>query len=118
MISTFVTVTPLLPTGPDFDGELRIYTEHMGFRITWQMDGMAGIERDGVSFNVQRNSTKAWLENASMSIGVRDVDALHAEYRNVPGRVGPLEMKVWGRREFHLVMTSGVCFQFYERAPT
>ena len=114
MTSTFASVTPLLPSGPDFEGELRIYTEHMGFKITWQANGMAGIQRDGVAFNLQRNDTREWLENSSMSIGVKDLDALYAEYQNVPGRVGPLEMKFWGRREFHLIMTSGVCLQFYE----
>lgn len=114
MKSTFATVTPLLPSGPDFEGELRIYTELMGFTITWQMDGMAGIQRDGVSFNLQRNDTRDWIENSSMSIGVKDLEALHAEYRHVPGRVTAVEMRPWGRREFHLVMKSGVCFQFYE----
>ena len=28
---------------------------------------------------------------------------------------GPLELKAWGRREFHLIAPSGVCFQFYQR---
>lgn len=114
MKPTLASVTPLLPSGPDFDGDLRIYTEQMGFSIVWQMDGMAGIARDGISFNLQRNDSDAWIENSSMSIGVKDLDALHAEYKNVPGRVTPIEMRPWGRREFHIVMRSGVCFQFYE----
>ena len=114
MKPTLASVTPLLPSGPDFEGELRIYTEQMGFSIVWQMDGMAGIARDGISFNLLRNDNTAWIENSSMSIGVKDLEALYAEYKNVPGRVSPIEMRPWGRREFHLVMRSGVCFQFYD----
>jgi len=52
-------------------------------------------------------------ENASFSIGVSNLDALYEEYRGIPARVGPLEMKSWGRREFHMIVPSGVCFQFY-----
>ena len=29
--------------------------------------------------------------------------------------VGPLEVKAWGRHEFHMVEPAGVCFQFYQR---
>jgi hypothetical protein len=41
--------------------------------------------------------------------------ALYAEYRVVAAQVGPLELKGWGRREFHMILPSGVCFQFYRR---
>ena len=30
-------------------------------------------------------------------------------------RVGPLEQKSWGWREFHMIVPSGVCYQFYQR---
>ncbi|MDP9111307.1 MAG: hypothetical protein M3M96_06725, partial [Candidatus Eremiobacteraeota bacterium] len=68
---------------------------------------------DGVTFNLVRNANREWAENASFSIGVSDLEALHREYRDVPANVGPLEMKSWGRREFHLIVPSGVCLQFY-----
>ena len=42
------------------------------------------------------------------------LDALYAEYRGAPARVGPLEIKPWGRREFHMIVPSGVCLQFHE----
>jgi hypothetical protein len=116
MTARLLSTTPLIPGGADFDAELRFYVERMGFRIQWQGDGIAGIERDGVAFNLQRNDDRAWAENSSYSIGVRDLEALYAEYRELPVRVGALETKAWGRREFHLIVPSGVCFQFYEAA--
>jgi hypothetical protein len=29
--------------------------------------------------------------------------------------INPLELKSWGRREFHMIVPSGVCLQFYQR---
>jgi hypothetical protein len=46
---------------------------------------------------------------------VSDLDALYDEYRGIAAQVGPLEMKFWGRREFHMIVPSGVCLQFYEQ---
>jgi hypothetical protein len=43
------------------------------------------------------------------------VDALHDEYARRGVAPGALEMKPWGRREFHVITPSGVCFQFYEK---
>ncbi|WP_426212522.1 hypothetical protein [Massilia sp. TWP1-3-3] len=78
---------------------------------------MAGIERDNVAFHLAENTERVWGENASFSIGVLGLEALYDEYRHLSIQVGPLELKAWGRREFHLIVASGVCFQFYERAP-
>jgi hypothetical protein len=86
----------------------------LGFSIAWQSAGMAGIKRDEVAFNLVENDDQSWADNASFSIGVSDLEALYREYREIPARVGPLEMKSWGRREFHMIVPSGVCLQFYE----
>ena len=75
---------------------------------------MAGIRRGEITFLLVENSNREWADNASFSIGVSDLDALYAEYKNIPAKVGPLEMKFWGRREFHMVVPSGVCFQFFQ----
>ena len=115
MKASFNSITPLVPTGDSLAAALRFYTEHMGFSIVWQGDGMAGIARDGVAMNLVENDNRTWADNASFSIGVSDLEALYGEYCTIPARVGPLEAKPWGRREFHLIAPSGVCFQFYQR---
>ena len=111
----FHTVTPMIPTGGSLAEALKFYTEQMGFRTDWQSDGGAGISRDGVSFNLVVNSNREWADNASFSIGVTGLDALYEEYRGIAAKVGSLEVKFWGRREFHMIVPSGVCLQFYER---
>jgi hypothetical protein len=108
------SITPLIPAGGSLADALAFFTARMGFTVSWQSGGMAGIRRDGVAFNLVVNENRTWADNASFSIGVSDLDALYGEYRGIPARVGPLEEKAWGRREFHMILPSGVCLQFYE----
>lgn len=112
--ATLRSVTPLIPAGAALADALQFYTEQLGFSITWQGGDMAGVRRGGVEFNLVKNSDPVWAENSSASIGVDDLDALYSEYRTVQAQVGPLEVKVWGRREFHMILPSGVCLQFYQ----
>jgi hypothetical protein len=111
--ASLVSVTPMIPTGSTLAEALEFYTEQMGFSVAWQAGSGAGIVRDSVSFNLVVNNNREWIENTSFSIGVSDLDALYEEYRGIPARVGPLEIKAWGRREFHMIVPSGVCLQFY-----
>ena len=114
--TAFLTITPLVPAGPALAEELKFYTEELGFEVLWQGAGMAGVRRGAVELNLVENSNRAWADNSSFSIGVEDLDELYAEYRSVSARVGPLEVKSWGRREFHMIVPSGVCFQFFQHA--
>jgi catechol 2,3-dioxygenase-like lactoylglutathione lyase family enzyme len=115
MKASFRSITPLIPSGGSLADALAFYTEHMGFSIVWQDGSMAGIERDAIAFNLVENDNREWADNASFSIGVSDLEALYEEYRHIPAKVGPLEIKFWGRREFHMIVPSGVCLQFYQQ---
>jgi hypothetical protein len=112
------SITPLLPSGGPLAEAVRFYKDQMGFSVLWESGSMAGIARDGAAFLLVENGNREWADNASFSIGVSDLDALYREYRTVQAKVGPLEMKSWGRREFHMIVPSGVCLQFYEEGYT
>lgn len=112
----FLEIVPLVPSGASLAAAVTFYTEHLGFSVLWQTEGMAGIRRDGIALNLVANDNQAWTDNSSYSIGVSDLEALYQEVRHAPARVGPLEMKAWGRREFHMIVPSGVCLQFFEHA--
>ena len=111
---TFLSVAPLIPSGGPIADSLRFFTQDMGFAVLWQSGNGAGIRRGEITFLLVENSNREWADNASFSIGVSDLDALHAEYKNIPANVGPLELKSWGRREFHMVLPSGVCLRFFQ----
>ena len=108
------SVTPMIPAGRSLDAALAFYVERMGFSLVWRAGNGAGIRRGDVAFNLVVNDNREWAENSSYSIGVRGLDALYEEYRALPARIGPLEVKAWGRREFHMNVPEGVCLQFYE----
>ncbi|HEY2512196.1 MAG TPA: hypothetical protein VGO79_11470 [Thermoanaerobaculia bacterium] len=109
------SVTPMIPSGGSLLDALAFFTVHLGFIVEWQSGEMASIHRDTVAFHLVENDDRVWADNASFSIGVADLEGLYEEYRQVPARVGPLELKSWGRREFHMIVPSGVCLQFYEQ---
>ncbi len=104
---------PLIPTGNSLEEAIVFYTEMLGFKVARQWDGGAVIQRDSVSFLLQVSNNREWADNSSFSIGVADLDALHAEYQHRGVAMGRLEVKFWGRREFHMIVPSGVCLQFY-----
>lgn len=106
----------MTPSGGSLDDALRFFTQQLGFSIVWRGDTGAGVIRDAVAFNLIENNNREWVENSSFSIGVSSLDAIYAEYREIAARIGPLEVKAWGRREFHMIIPHGVCLQFYEAA--
>ena len=113
--ATLGEITPFIPAGADLAAEIAFYRDALGFAVLWQDGDFAGICRDGAGFVLVRNDVREWADNASFNIAVSGLDELHEEYRTAPARVGPLEMKPWGRREFHMIVPSGVCLRFHER---
>lgn len=93
-------ITPMIPTTGSMVDALKFFKDEMGFSVLWEGGGMAGIGRDS---NLVENDNRNWANNASFSIGVSNLDALFEEYRDISAQVGPLEMKSWGRREFHVI---------------
>jgi hypothetical protein len=117
MGATFRTVVPMIPAGPRLRDALTFFEERMGFTITYESQGGAGIQRDAVAFNLVENDNAEWASNASFSISVDGLDALYEEFKDIGVRITPPEIKPWGRREFHMIVPSGVCLQFYEAEP-
>ena len=115
MAASFQSVVPLIPTGGTLAEALKFYIRQLGFEVSRQWDGGAVIRRGAVSFLLVPNSNREWADNASFSIGVTDLDALYEEFRAREVDMGPLEIKFWGRREFHLIVPSGVCLQFFQQ---
>ena len=111
------SVAPLVPSGGPLADAIAYYRDHLGFAVAWEGPSMAGLRRGGIVVNLVENANREWLENASFGVAVTGLEALYEEFRGAPGRVGALETKAWGRREFHMILPSGVCLQFHEEEP-
>ena len=110
----FRVVTPLVPTGGDLASSVGYFVAQLGFTCLWQGDGRAGIQRGDVHFILVENDDAHWAEHACFSIGVDDLDVLYREFQHVAGDLGSVGVMPWGRREFHMILPSGVCLQFYQ----
>lgn len=115
MAADFLSVMPLIPTGGTLAEALGFYTGQLGFDVTRQWESGAIIRRGSVSFMLVPNNNREWADNSSYSIGVSDLDAVSAEFTSRGVAMGPLEVKFWGRREFHMIVPSGVCLQFFQQ---
>ena len=115
MRADFQSVMPLIPTGGTLAEALDFYTAQLGFDVISQWEGGAVIRRGSVSFMLVPNNNREWADNSSFSIGVSDLDGLYKEFTSRNVAIGPLEVKFWGRREFHMIVPSGVCLQFFQQ---
>jgi catechol 2,3-dioxygenase-like lactoylglutathione lyase family enzyme len=114
LAAALLSLTPLTPAGSDFEATLGFYVDHLGFSVVWRHGDSAGVRRGGVTLILMRSDDRHWAENTSFGIATDDLEALYEEYRILPVHVGPLELKAWGRREFHMIDPAGVCWQFYQ----
>ena len=111
--SEFLSVAPLLPGGPDIVAGVDYFVNQLGFQVIYQYETGAGVRRGAVEFNLVQNDNREWADNCSVSIGVSDLQKLYQEYKGIDAIIGPLERKPWGRMEFHMIVPTGVCLQFY-----
>ena len=86
------------------------------FAVTWQGGEMAGVRRGHIEFNLVRTAIPGGQRMRARRIGVDDLEALTGEYRTAAVEVGLIEMKSWGRWEFHMILLPGVCWEFYQAA--
>ena len=113
----------------DVGASVRFY-ERLGFSSTFQDNPVepryAGIRRDGVELHLQWHDETQWAhpgDRPTYRFMVRDVEALHAEFRD-NGALGEDSANAtspwrtpgdtpWGTREFHVRDPDGNGLQFY-----
>lgn len=103
----------------DVARSIRFYAS-LGFKATWQdsptQPRYAAVVRDGVELHIQWNDAAGGAGDQPVyRFPVREVDALHAEFR-AGGE--PLDMtevfdSSWGTREFHVRDPDRNGLQFY-----
>lgn len=114
----FLSLEPFVPSGADFEKARALFME-LGFNVTWESPGYAGMERDGCRFILQHYTSREFAENFMVSVKISDADAFWsfvneqklAERFGV--RINPPVEQPYGR-EVNLIDRAGVCWHFVE----
>lgn len=110
-------VTPLIPAGDDLDKAVLFYERLLGFKKTYQDEGMAIVKRDDASLFLIKSDDRHWAENTSLRIRTDNLDALYDSYQAEKmgdEHLKPLKEPPWGTKEFTILDLAGVCITFYE----
>ena len=89
---------PVLPAG-DMAQTLDFWRDELHFEEIFRADDYGIVERDNQQVHFFTAPTlDPWTNDGGCRLGVDDVDAFHAEYREHV--FAPLDAKPWGTREF------------------
>jgi hypothetical protein len=111
---TFLSVAPRFVV-QDMEQALAFYGQ-LGFQTTYQDEGFAIIERDGIDLHL--NSSLDPPKGHSVCwIDVTNIEALYQQYLPTNAVQSPLEAKPWGLKEFFIKDPFRNLILFAERIP-
>ena len=114
----FLSLQPFVPSGDNFEGSKQFFIE-LGFRVNWDSDGYAGLEKDGCKFILQKFDNKDFAENFMITVGVDNADEFRKEVleKKLPEkfgiRIGKVSDMPYGR-EVNIIDKAGVCWHFVQ----
>ena len=114
----FLSLQPFVPSGDNFEGSKHFFVE-LGFRVNWDADGYAGLEKDGCKFILQKFDNKEFAENFMVTVGVDNADEFRKEVleKKLPEkfgiRIGKVSDMPYGR-EVNIIDKAGVCWHFVQ----
>lgn len=115
----FLTLSPFVPSGKDFESAKAFFVE-LGFKILWDGGNYAGLGYGSCTFILQRFDNEAFAQNYMVSVIVSNVE----EFRNsvlekkLPEkygiRIGIISKESYGL-EVNIIDKAGVCWHFIEQ---
>lgn len=117
-------ITSVVPKLPFIDKQitLNFYTGQLGFRIDADYGDYVIVRKDGAELHFFAYPTLVPGKSDFM-IYLRidnDIEALYEQWKtSVPAleRLGPLELKPWGQKEFPLIDPNGTLLTFGQAYP-
>lgn len=106
------TAIPQIPA-QDIAATLAFYKQKLGFKIAFQMDGYAGIERDGALVHIYHHEDRGLAEQTMYRMLVSQVDQLCAEFQ-ANGLDCQIKMQPWGTKDLPVIDPAGNCLTFFE----
>ena len=114
----FLSLQPFVPSGENFEMSKELFIA-LGFKVNWDGDGYAGLERDGCKFILQHFTNREFAENFMISVGVDNADEFRNEVleKKIPEkfgiRISEVQNQPYGR-EVNIIDIAGVCWHFVQ----
>lgn len=97
--ATLTSIAPRFAVGK-LEQALAFYGQ-LGFVTTYQDDGFAMVERDGIALHLNP-SEEPPTRHSVCWIGVTNIEALYQEYLPTNAIASPLVAQPWGLKEFSI----------------
>lgn len=115
---TFLSIETFVPSGSDFEKSKQLFQE-LGFVNMWEEGNVAGFEKDGCKFILQKYDDQKFAENLMLIVRINDIAAFQksvtekklAERFGI--RIGQLAVQPYGK-EINIIDIAGVCWHFVE----
>ncbi|GAB3498632.1 hypothetical protein GCM10027341_20530 [Spirosoma knui] len=113
-----LSIEPFIPSGSDYEGSKQLF-QALRFQLNWEADGMAGFERDGCKFILQKYDNVSFAENLMLSVRITNADEFWRDVtdQQLPEKFGIRISKPINQpygREVNLIDLAGVCWHFVE----
>jgi uncharacterized glyoxalase superfamily protein PhnB len=109
------SLRPMLAVN-NIDDTIRFYHDVLGFECANRMDGWAALSRDNVEVMISLPNAHEPFEKPTLTgsiyFNATDVDALWEQIKDKVSIVYPIEIFVYGMREFAIRDNNGYILQF------
>jgi len=114
----FLSLEPFVPSGKNFETSKQFFQE-LGFKVNWDYGDIAGLERDGCKFILQKFDDKKFAENFMVNVRISNADEFWKTVteKKLPEkygiRIAPPKQQPYGK-EVNVIDLAGVCWHFVE----
>ncbi len=97
--ATLTSIAPRFAVGNL--GQALAFYGQLGFATTYQDEGFAIVERDGIDLHLNPSGGRPTRHSVCW-IGVTNIEALYQEYLPINAVASPLVVQPWGFKEFSI----------------
>lgn len=97
---TLISIAPRSLVG-EMEQALAFYGQ-LGFVTTYQDEGFAMVERDGIVLHFNASSEEPPKDHFLCWVGVTNIETLYQQYMSTGAIQAPLTFQPWGMKEFIL----------------
>jgi hypothetical protein len=112
----FLSLEPFVPSGSNYEGAKQFFIA-LGFTMNWDAGNMAGFEKDGCKFILQKYENTEFAQNFMLSVRITNAQEFWNEVikKQLPEKFGIRITKPMQQPygiEVNIIDLAGVCWHF------